>query len=90
MSRRKLLRRFDSQYGVSEIVIAEEAKRLAREIDHREAVAPSRVEEWLKKSHASCRSCNPWTAIADLSIREKWGLPMVRPSHLHRPSARWR
>jgi hypothetical protein len=50
MSQRKFLRRFDPEYGVSEIMIAEEAKRLAREIDHREAVAPSRAEEWLKKS----------------------------------------
>jgi len=74
MPRRKLLRRFDPQYGVNEGMVAVEAKYLAREIENRETVAPSRIEAWLKTSHNS--SHHAWdelqSLVNQLTEQERW------------------
>jgi hypothetical protein len=55
MPRKKLLRRFEPRYGVSQAALDVEAKYLGREAEDYETLAPSDVETKLIERHANCK-----------------------------------
>ena len=67
MPRKKLLRRFDPRGVVSQIVVDEEAKHVAREAENYAVLARSDVETKLVERHANAEHC--WRHLQELLSR---------------------